>query len=349
MQIAIIGAGVAGLAAARALRLRQPGSAITIYEKSRGLGGRAATRRRGVYAFDHGAQIFKAPGDAMLRLVREELPAGDLFDVGRPVWLFDAAGAIAEGDAELNAEPQWNYRDGINRLGKLLADGADVRREVRIGALRRASGAWRLVDEQGQEVGSADRVLLTAPAPQSAAIVAASDIPAALRDTLGAALDQARYRRCISFALAYEQPLDRPFYALLNADRRHPIAWLGLEHTKGILRCPARQSLLIAQLAPEYSLAQWETPAEELAPAIAEMVSALLGEDLRRPALFDRQGWRYALPDSAADADALAAGAEAGLFFAGDFLTRQGRVHLAIESGRQAAEKIADYRLKIED
>ena len=44
MKLAIIGAGVAGLAAARALRQRRPDLAITIYEQSRSLGGRVATR-----------------------------------------------------------------------------------------------------------------------------------------------------------------------------------------------------------------------------------------------------------------------------------------------------------------
>ena len=61
MKLAIIGAGVAGLAAARALRQRRPDLAITIYEKSRGLGGRVATGRRDGYIFDHGAQNMRGP------------------------------------------------------------------------------------------------------------------------------------------------------------------------------------------------------------------------------------------------------------------------------------------------
>ncbi|PMP81742.1 MAG: FAD-dependent oxidoreductase, partial [Roseiflexus castenholzii] len=44
MHLAIIGAGMAGLSAARELRQRHPDLSITIYEKSRGVGGRVATR-----------------------------------------------------------------------------------------------------------------------------------------------------------------------------------------------------------------------------------------------------------------------------------------------------------------
>ena len=52
--VAIVGAGLAGLACARVLFGAQ--HAVTVLEKSRGVGGRIATRRVGRLAFDHGAQ-----------------------------------------------------------------------------------------------------------------------------------------------------------------------------------------------------------------------------------------------------------------------------------------------------
>ena len=54
-DIAIIGAGLSGLVAAR--RLEKVANA-TIFENSKGVGGRIATRRSGIYSFDHGAQFF---------------------------------------------------------------------------------------------------------------------------------------------------------------------------------------------------------------------------------------------------------------------------------------------------
>ena len=59
-HIAIVGAGIAGLAAAR--RLRAAGLTCTLFDKSPGLGGRMATRREGYLRFDHGAQYFTARG-----------------------------------------------------------------------------------------------------------------------------------------------------------------------------------------------------------------------------------------------------------------------------------------------
>jgi renalase len=340
-RLAIVGAGPAGLTAARALRRSRPQLEIAIYEKSRGLGGRVATRRRDGFAFDHGAQVIKAPSDAVRRLLEEELDAADLRRVERPVWVFDASGAVSPGDQALNAETSYCYRDGNNRLGKLLADGLDVRREVRIASLARGASAqsFTLYDAGGAEVGEADVVLLTAPAGQSAEIVAASELDAGLKERLAGELGRGVYRRCVSLALAYARPLERPYYALVNADRGHPVAWLALEHTKGPDRCPPGHSLLIAQMAPGWSREHWDAPADAIGPTVAGLASALVGEDLGEPLWYDRQGWRYSQPDAACDFDALN-DTGAGLFFAGDFAARQGRVHLAIESGWRAAARI---------
>ncbi|MEO7908339.1 MAG: FAD-dependent oxidoreductase, partial [Roseiflexaceae bacterium] len=117
------------------------------------------------------------------------------------------------------------------------------------------------------------------------------------------------------------------------------ISWLALEHAKAPERCPPGHSLLIAQMAARWSLDHWETPADQLERLVADHVGALLGEDARAPLWSDVQRWRYALPDSGADFDALNAPGS-GLFFAGDYTSGQGRLHLAIESGWHAAREI---------
>jgi renalase len=360
MKLAIIGAGVAGLAAARVLRQRRPDLVITIYEKSRGLGGRAATHRRDGYTFDHGAQYMKAPTPELEQLLTAELADDALVDIGQPVWTFDRAGVIAEGDAAQNAGPKWTYRDGLNRLGKLLGAGLDIQRETQIGRIGRITNEQRrrtdqgadpasfvlrpwshyeLFDAQQQKIADADLLLLTPPAPQTADILAASDLDAGAKAALLAELARASYRRCISLALAYERPIARPFYALVNIDRAHPISWLALEHAKAPERCPPGHSLLIAQMAARWSLEHWDTPANQLEHLVADQVGALLGLDKHAPLWSDVQRWRYALPDSAADFAALNASGS-GLFFAGDYTSGQGRLHLAIESGWHAASAI---------
>ena len=70
-HIAIIGAGMAGVTCARTLR--QAGHKVTIFEKSRGLGGRMATRASAFGSFDHGAQYFTVR-DPRMALALQTVP-----------------------------------------------------------------------------------------------------------------------------------------------------------------------------------------------------------------------------------------------------------------------------------
>jgi renalase len=73
-RVAVIGAGIAGLAAAQ--RLKRSGAVVTLFEKSREVGGRMATRRIDDLQFDHGAQYFTATGDGFDALVEQWRTAG---------------------------------------------------------------------------------------------------------------------------------------------------------------------------------------------------------------------------------------------------------------------------------
>ena len=55
-NVAIIGAGITGVTIANLLQKKYN---LTVFEKSRGVGGRMATRRAEPYQFNHGAQYFK--------------------------------------------------------------------------------------------------------------------------------------------------------------------------------------------------------------------------------------------------------------------------------------------------
>jgi predicted NAD/FAD-dependent oxidoreductase len=146
-------------------------------------------------------------------------------------------------------------------------------------------------------------------------------------------------------ALAYPRRPELPWYALINSDRRHPIAWLACEHVKPG-RAPAGVGLLMAQMAPAWSERYWDalpkgTYGHGLPDAILAvhmLLRPLISADLGAPLWADAHRWRYALPDAACGP--AADGGRAGIYLAGDMLPGQGRVHLAIESGWAAAERI---------
>ncbi len=64
-KVAVIGAGMAGLACARILR--RSGCYVEVFEQDRIIGGRMATTRLGLVPFDHGAQYVTARSDLFAR------------------------------------------------------------------------------------------------------------------------------------------------------------------------------------------------------------------------------------------------------------------------------------------
>lgn len=142
-RVAVIGAGLTGLTAAR--RLADAGCAVMVFDKSRGLGGRLATRRTELGPIDHGA-----PG------VPQELAAV----LGGHVWADGPPGARCTG------------LPGASALVRPLAEGLDIRQETEIASLDRVAGRWQLGGSDGTDLGQFDGVILAVPAPQAVALLA---------------------------------------------------------------------------------------------------------------------------------------------------------------------------------
>src|SRR5579859_7107024 len=221
MQLAIIGAGIAGLVAARTLHQRRPDLAITLYEQRAEPGGRVASRRCQGCVFDYGAQYLSTPSADLLQLITKDIPSDELHDIGMPVWTFDRLNHIAPGDELQNAAPKWIYRSGLDQLAWLLAAGLDIRYGTRVSQIRSmpasttVSAGYLLYDGHGQPIGPADMVLWTQPAPELRHVLGQSDIAPHIRAQLLGELQPVRYRPCISMALNYDRPITRPFYALV--------------------------------------------------------------------------------------------------------------------------------------
>ena len=80
-DVLVVGGGIAGLTAARALRASD--QSVLVLEKSRGFGGRAATRRWEEMPFDHGAQFFTARSAEFRTQVDDWLGRGVCFEWSR--------------------------------------------------------------------------------------------------------------------------------------------------------------------------------------------------------------------------------------------------------------------------
>lgn len=188
-RMAVIGAGVAGLAAAGALL--DAGVAVEVFEKSRGLGGRVATRRALGTAFDHGAQYFT---------VRDERLASRLAGARDRGALVPLALAWGEGAP---AEPAFCAVPGMASLGEWLLGDSTVHREWTVRAITH-EGGWWLDDRAGRRAGPFAGLVLAIPAPQAAALLAE---PGVFQTALRAVVMEP----CTALMLTFVTPLLTPF------------------------------------------------------------------------------------------------------------------------------------------
>ncbi|THE66054.1 NAD/FAD-dependent oxidoreductase [Salinadaptatus halalkaliphilus] len=347
-RIAIVGAGVAAAAASTVLEQRTD-AAVTVLEKSRGLGGRAATRRRAEIVYDYGANYVKSDDERVVELLTETLETDGLVDVTEPVWTFDADGTISEGrDTD---DHKWTYRAGLTQIAKRLfaRTGAEIHRETRIERLERVgadgdAGRWRLADADGTTWGPFDAVLLNPPAPQSAELIRTATWEHDGRDALATAVDDVPYRTIWTGVFHYPFALERPYYALVNTDKAHEIGWLSREECKPD-HVPDDESLLIVQANHEWSVDRVDDDPETTLAELAELTATLLEDDrLREPDWSDHQGWRYALPETGVDRDPLERAEREGLYCLGDWVAGDGRVHAALRNGLAVGDRVSADR-----
>lgn len=275
-RVAVIGAGVAGLAAARLLS--DKGLAVEIFDKGRGPGGRLATRRADGFAFDHGAQYFTikdARLDPYMKLWRDQI----LVAPWRGRFGVLEAGEFIE---QPPSHPRWVAIPGMSGLARQLAADLDVNLAVRIKEARREGDGWRLTDEGGGNRGLFDWLVVAVPPDQ--AIPLLQDAP-----DLAARAKAAVMEPCWAAMLGFEAPLDLPFEGAAVAGS--PLAWIARNDTK-----PGRKpgESLVLHANPTWSRDHLEqTPEAALALMTAALTEAL-GKSPGAPVYGTAHRWRYA-------------------------------------------------------
>jgi renalase len=339
-RVGVVGAGAASAALCHVLD-GATDAEVTVLEKSGGVCGRAATRRHGELTYDYGANYVKSDDERVVDLLTETLDDEGMVDVADPIYTFDGDGAISEGrDAD---DHKWSYEAGLTQIAKRLfaRTAATVHRRTRVETVARDGDRWHLTDADGTTWGPFDSVVLTPPAPQTAALLDAADWGADVRDDLAAAAADVPYRSIQTAVLHYEFPLDRPWYALVNVDDGHDVGWVAREECKGG-HVPEGESLLVVQAAPDWSAGRADADGADVVDALAGKAAALLGDDrLAAPAWSDHQFWRYALPDEAVRPGPLRAAEEHGLYCAGDWVAGESRLHAALRNGLDVGERMA--------
>lgn len=327
-RIAVIGAGISGLVVARELK---DDHSVTVFEKSRGVGGRMATRYEHDFEFDHGAQFFTArTGDFQNYLQ-------PLIDRGI-VATWRARFAELEKD-EIVSQRDWHDdyphyvgSPRMNEIGKHLAEDLDVRRNTMVSKLERESGGWCLSDSGGTNLGHFNWVVLTMPAAQTAALA-----PEGSR--LREHCSSAKMRACFALMLGLDAPLPLPWQAALI--RGANISWVSVNSSK-----PGRPEpfTLVVHSTNAFADANIDSNLDELAAQLLAETGKVLGENVDTPTFCRLQRWRYANADNNDGADFFV-DESSQLAACGDWFNR-GRVEAAFTSGFGLAQELKQLELQ---
>ncbi len=323
MRVGVIGAGVAGLAAARTLS--RANHEVVVFEKSAGFGGRCATRRVEDFIFDHGATSVAPRGRAIEQVILNELPKDELVKIEQPIFTHHM-GRVTTSSSASSRIDRYCYRSGMNMLGKLLADGLDVRLSTMVETIEKVGSTYVFAGE------SFAALIVTAPIPQSELLLA----------TLGETRNFANchYRSVLSVMLGYDVPLETPYHALVDPDQSEPLTWLSIESVKCPGRAPEGQTTLVAQLSPSYSRWNYDGSEADIIANTVIDVGRILGPAFRMPVVSDLKRWRYSQPETTVSFESINRKGSK-LLVASDGLIG-GRIENAFDAGVQAAQWLTE-------
>ena len=319
-EFLVLGAGLAGLAAAR--HLQEAGRPVLVLDKGRRIGGRCATRRAGGFSFDHGAQYVTARTPDFASLCVAARQAGLLDE-----WVSPSGKTVLSG------------RHAMRDLPGFLGRGLAIRQEVEITRIRREAGQYQLF-AGSRLYARAEKLVLSAPAPQTARLLDG------LSDQLAASARLARYDPCWTVLLGFAEPACPPDGAAEDPDG--PVSWARWHSRDG--RCS-----LVLQASPDWSQDWLEAAAEQVADTLWNSFQGQSfqghsfqgqvfqtnragpsGWQRAAPVYSAAHRWLYARLAQAVPAHAPRLSADKSLCLAGDWLAGP-RLEAAWQSGRQAA------------
>lgn len=319
-RIAVIGAGIAGAVAARTLA--DHGLSVSVFEKSRDVGGRMATRGRELGRFDHGAQYFTVR-DARFRRYVEAWRQQGLVDR----WSGEIAVYEHGQRTGCSMAERFVGVPDMKSICRHLLSGIEVQYAYRVQSIQRQADQWLLHGDQQSQGTGFDRVIVALPAPQAAEVVASV---ADLRE----ALIGWDYRACWSVMATLSAPLSTDWNAaFINSGS---IRWLARNGTKP-QRSPLPESLVI------HATFDWTESHLDLSPAeVAQQLLTEAASAVGLPPLSATQlsahRWLYAIPEHSAPQAALV-NCDRSVIACGDWAGGP-RIEGAFLSGMAAAGRV---------
>lgn len=292
-SVAVIGAGLAGLACAR--RLAGAGRHARVFEQFRAPGGRIATRRFETTTFDHGAQYLTARETAFSETIAAAEAVGAVAR-WRPLW----------PGGEQERTDLWVGTPGMSGLPRWLAQGLDIEYGARIVRLERAPAGWKLNDDRGIEHAHFGLVVLALPPPE-AALLAEAHTPLAGR------VRAVPMAPCWAVMVAFVQPLPGVPDAGFMDDPVLP--WFARDGSKPGRAAP---DAWVLHASADYSRHEFDASPAQVQQELIGRFGEKIGRTPPGVLLSDCHRWRHARVEAPLGEPFLL-DREAGIGFCGDW------------------------------
>ena len=293
-RVIVVGAGLAGLSAARALA--SAGRDVVVLERARGVGGRCATRRIGGdlpvdfgLAFLHGRE-------AEFLAALAEVPGAAIH--GWPS-VIRGSGRACQPQAFAEGEQRVAFAEGVAAFPRHLARGLDVRTGARVTRLEVTDRTLTLTVDGAPSI-AARTVILALAVEQSLALLVGVGARSPGLDTVSALLTMMPSQPCLTVIAAYPADVPGPSFHMSYPDDSSILQVISHDSSK---RVAPTSTVIVYQAHPRWSRAHLDpasdsasTPAssEAWARALLDEAARLLGPWAAAPSFFQAHRWRYA-------------------------------------------------------
>ena len=297
-DIVVIGAGIAGLTCAR--QLAQSEYRVAVVEKSRGVGGRAATRRLPGTRADLGVPYLQEQGRLLSGFTKVLRDRQILTEWTNRGYEWDARGACLVPQP---AEPFYIAPDGMSATGKFLAADLEIWFDRRARTLTPSDGGWHVSLDAPRNTPdlpleiAAKALVVAIPAPQAIDLL---ETQTGAFSQILPSLKAIEYDPCFTVIAAYPPSQQSQFdrrdssWEAIDFPYHRDLRWMGWDSDK---RSNPQQPVLVLHSSPEFARENLEKKdLEPIGKQLLASAEAMFGLGLDTPEFLQVHRWRYAFP-----------------------------------------------------
>lgn len=292
MIIAVIGAGISGLTAGSLLA--KAGHHVTVFEKSKGFGGRLSTRYAGeanAVKLDHGAPYLAAGGAEYTAWLDSLIQAGVLAEWTDHVAFHDGHQFYAE-HPNRERERMVMAPRGMNSLGQHLGRYVDVIQNKKASGITLVAPGMKhkrswVVNFDDSSVFEADAVIVATPGPQAQGIIQTSQDEWGIKFLIRQ-LSDVVYESAHTLMAGYGDRAQPDWKAI--ACQNDVISFVSNERSK---RPNSPETTLVVQSTSAFAHDMAKAEPEEVQKKMVQALSEVAGSWSGFPLWTQSHFWRY--------------------------------------------------------